>query len=169
MRRDAGSLLLRFESADDLVQGIMASAVASGDELEWRGDAAFNGWIRTIAARHLSNRRDYWFAMKRNPGAVLRLTQGGSRGEGWPGVADPSTGPRTFAQRREQLTLVTRAMALLLPRDREIIQWSGEGASVADIAQRLGISEDAAERARSRALDRLRKAFVLVANSGRAV
>jgi DNA-directed RNA polymerase specialized sigma24 family protein len=53
-------------------------------------------------------------------------------------------------------------MGLLLPRDRELVTWASNGLTGPEMATRLGISEEAAEKARARALERLRKAFSLV-------
>jgi len=161
VRREAGAALLRFEGADDLVQGISCEALRAAGALELRGEEEFRAWLWTIARRHLGERRRYWFSLKRDGGRALRLTTGGEDGRSTP-VIDSGTGPFTFASRRENLLLATRALALLLPRDQELIRWSSEGLDVADIAGRLDISPAAAERARSRALERLRKAYLVV-------
>lgn len=169
VREEAGVLLLRFETPEDLVQGVFQEALRSTSSLQWRGDESFKGWLFTIARRHLSNRRDYWFACKRNPGAILRLTLTGADGGRIERreLADTATGPATFAFRREQLVLASKSLAMLLPRDREIVTWASEGAEIGEIAARLGISEESAQRARSRALDRLRKTFTLMQRSGK--
>ncbi len=164
-QREAGIPLLRFETADDLVQGVHQEVVRCGKRFEWRSEKEFLGWVFTIARRFLSARRAYWFALKRNCGKVLRLTWGG------PGAdqssyrldpADTGTGPSTFAFRREVLVHATKAMALLLPRDRDIVRWTTEDLSIEEQADRLGISRESATKAQSRALERLRKAYHLV-------
>ncbi|HLO39737.1 MAG TPA: sigma-70 family RNA polymerase sigma factor [Phycisphaerales bacterium] len=164
VRREAGIVLLRFESVDDLVQGISQEAIRSSKGFTYGGPSAFASWLTLIGRRYLSARRDYWLAHKRNPGNVLRLTVSGSGTRPRPRaeLADTATGPATFAFRREQLILATRAMAMLLPRDREIITMMSEGLQGAQIAERLGVSLDAAEKARTRAVERLRKAFELL-------
>jgi RNA polymerase sigma factor (sigma-70 family) len=169
IRREAGVALLRFDTIDDLLQGVRAEAIRSAASLKWRGEPAFVGWLHEIARRHLSARRDYWFACKRNPGALLRLTTTGSSGRPMPRaeLADTATGPMTFAQRREMLVQATRAAALLLPRDRQIVQWTIDGLDARLIGERLGLSEAAADKARQRALERLRRTFELVGRSSR--
>ncbi len=164
-QREAGVPLLRFESADDLVQGIHQEALGSADRFEWRSEKEFLGWVFTIARRCLSARRAYWFALKRNCGKVLRLTWGGPGADASSYRLDPAdtgTGPSTFAFRRERLVLATKAITLLLPRDRDIVRWTTEGMSVEEQATRLGISRESATKAQSRALERLRKAYHLV-------
>src|SRR5687768_4823928 len=165
-QREAGVALLRFESADDLVQGVHQEALRSAERLEWRGEEAFMAWLYQIARRHLNNRRDHWFAIKRNGANILRLTWTGPQGEAQRiPLADTATGPATFANRREQMTLATKALSLLLPRDREIVQWTAAGLSIEDQAARLGMSVEAAQRAKNRAIERLQKAFTIVSRA----
>lgn len=161
-RREAGVALLRFETPEDLALGAIQEALRSADRLVWEGEAAFGGWMRTIARRYISGRRDHWFACRRNPGALLRLSVSGLGGERLARreLADSAAGPGTFAFRREQMVLAMRALEVLLPRDRQIVIWTTEGADAPDLAARLGISVDASEKARTRALERLRKAFL---------
>ena len=45
------------------------------------------------------------------------------------------------------------------PWDQDLLRWSSQGDSIAEIAARLEISLEAAQRARLRALERLEKAF----------
>lgn len=164
VHHEAGVALLRFDTEEDLVQGVLQEALRSMPGMEWRGEASFRSWLFTLARRHLSGRRDYWFANKRYPGAILRLTLSGEFGAAHtPGPAANAVGPSTFAFRREQLVLITKALAMLLERDRDIVVWVSEGMGLAGLAGRLGVTSEAAERARSRAFERLRKAFDLVA------
>jgi RNA polymerase sigma factor (sigma-70 family) len=156
--QEAGPLLLRFESAEDLAQGVHTEAIRSHASMEVRDDDSSAGWLFTIARRYLHNRRDHWFALKRNGAGVLRLTWDGGAGD----LAGTATGPGTFADRREQLVLITRALALLPARDRDLVRWTTDNVPLAEQADRLGIAYDATEKARTRALDRLRKAYVVV-------
>lgn len=163
-RRDAGIALLRFESVEDLVAGIQQEALRSLHGLVWQGEDAFRGWLLQIARRHLHARRDHWFALKRCGAPILRLTLNASAGPRSPGI-----GPRTFAQRREELAAVTKAMALLPERDRELIAWSAEGVSLEVAAERSGSTPDAIRKATSRAIDRLRKMLAIVTTPRRQV
>jgi DNA-directed RNA polymerase specialized sigma24 family protein len=165
--REAGVALLRFETPEDLAAGAIADSLRALDGFEWKGEEAFRAWVVQIARRHLSGRRDYWFACKRHAGALLRLSMTGSGGERLERreLADTATGPGTFAFRREQAILAVRALAMLLPRDRQIVTWTNEGVLVEEQARRLGISHDSAEKARTRAVERLRRAFALLARA----
>lgn len=170
IRLDAGPALLRFESVEDLLQGTVQEVLRSTSRLEWHGEEAFKSWVITIAKRHVMSRRDYWFALKRNPGELLRLTLTGSAGHRRerPELADSRLGPSTFVFRREQLVLITKALEMLLPRDRELVAWTSHGLTASEMATRLGISAVAAEKARGRALERLRKAFGLLSQGRRS-
>lgn len=166
LRREAGTTLLRFDSLEDLLQGVHAEAVRSGDAFEYRSEPEFIGWLFTIARRHVMARREYWFAGKRRHGAILRLTFSAGSGQiERRELADSATGPGTFAFRREQLLLATRAAAMLLPRDREIVHALVDGVTAPELSQRLGITVDAAEKAKVRAIERLRRAFELLSRA----
>lgn len=156
--RAHGGQLLRRESEDDLVQGITLRALERANSFRDQGAAAFRAWIATVARSYLADRANYWQALRRKPGALLRLTSGGTGG------VDPAataTGPSTFAARREHLKLAVQALAVLPPRDRDLVRWTSEDVPLEEQAKRLGLSYDAAKQARLRALDRFRKAFHL--------
>ena len=62
----------------------------------------------------MADRRDHWSALKRRSGALLRYTASVTRTTDPRAVAEPAaaiSGPSTFAARREQLVLATRAPA----------------------------------------------------------
>jgi len=163
--RREGSALLRFESEEDLVQGIHLRALAMASRFEFRGEASFRAWLLGVARAHLADRRDYWHALKRRSGQVLRLTWSGlSAGtvtrERLP--ASTATGPSTFASRREDLALVARALGLLSARDRELVEWQSEEVALTEQARRLGLAEDSARRAGHRALERFKKTWRLL-------
>lgn len=164
-RRRAGRLL-RYEAAEDLAQGIRARALERGRDFEFRSENEFLSWLYTVARTYLADRRSYWTALKRRPARLLRLTWADTDTTDRAAVPEPPstrTGPSTFASRREQLALAVKALAVLLPRDRDLVTWNAEGLSIADLAERLDLSHEAAERARLRALERFRKAYRLVA------
>lgn len=162
--REAGRLLL-YQSADDLVQAVQLRALERRERFEYQGDDAFVGWLFTLARRVLADRRDHWSALKRRSGRLLRYTASASRTSDPRAVGEPSAaiaGPSTFASRREQIVLATRALDLLLPRDRDLVRWSADGTGLDEQAERLGISYAAVTQAKKRALERFRKAYELV-------
>lgn len=167
--RREGAGLLRFESAEDLVQGVQMRALAAPHRFEFRGAEQLRGWLFTLARRHIADRRDYWSAMKRGSGRVLRLTFGGSA-SGDPmaarAPAAPGSGPSTIASKRELLVLAARAIAILPPRDRQLVKWMSESVALDEQASRLGISYEATQRAGLRAVERFKKAWRLVTERG---
>jgi len=153
-----GRTLLRYETVDDLVQGVHYRALKARERFEWRGDAEFNAWLGGIARQHVADRLDYWKALRRGSRPIVRLTLSSVAGDGSvPMPAAAEKGPATLALRREQLLLITRARALLAPRDQELVRLSADGVPLEEQARRLGIRHDAAQRASHRAFERLRK------------
>ena len=153
--------LLRYESSDDLLQGIHVRAIEHGETFRFRGREPFLAWIHAVARSHLADRHSYWSALRRRPAGLVRL--GTATGD-----ADPvatSTGPSTFASRREQIEIAVRALALLLPRDRDLVRWTSDSVPPQVQATRLGVTRDAADRARGRALGRFRKAYELASRT----
>jgi len=169
VRSEAGSLL-RFETVDDLVQGVHVRVMERGQTFQDRGEAPFKAWLRQVARSYLADRRIHWSALKRRSGDVLRYTSGVRDTHDPRVVSEPagqSAGPSTFASRREQITLAIRALGLLLPRDRELVEWSSEGLGLTEIAERMNVSYEAAGKARQRAVERFRQTFELVSTTKR--
>ncbi len=164
VQREASVVLLRFESVDDLLQGAYFDALRAAGDFEYRSTAEFIGWLKAVIRGHIRDRREYWFALKRNRGRMLRLTWSALHDSSnhFGGYATTATGPATWAQRREQLTLITKALDALPLRDRDLIRWTSADVDLTEQARRLGLSEDAARRARDRALQRLRKTIALI-------
>ncbi len=161
--RQAGPLLLRFEAAEDLVQGLMSELLARRPKLPEAAEEV-RAWLFGAARNYTSSRRRHWTTAKRGAGRVLRLaasTDTATLGS----LIDPAasqTGPSTIALKREQLVLAARAISLLLPKDRQLVEWASEGLANAVIGERLGVTPSAAARAKARALERLRKTHELV-------
>jgi len=158
-----GGRVLRFETAEDLVQAVHLRALEGAARFSFRGERAFLEWMYAVARSHLADRHAYWLALRRSPGALVRLTRGATTGGGAAAPEPPrdATGPATFAERRDELELAYAALAALLERDQRLVRWSCDGREIREIAKELGVSYDAAERARLRALERFRKAYRL--------
>ena len=162
----AGPQLLRFEAAEDLAQGLIAELLGRNSSPPREADDA-RAWAFGAARRYAAERRRHWGALKRDGGRVLRFAAADETRTLGP-MLDPAasqTGPSTFAWRREQLVLAARAISLLLPRDRELVELASRGATNEEVAQELGLSTSAAARAKARALERLRKTHELVVRS----
>ena len=163
-----GRGLLRHESAEDLVQGIHLRAMNTGASMKEAAPNELLAWLQVVARRHIADRYDYWTALRRHASRVIRISVSGGDASGRPRGVDPAgqrTGPATFAERREQVEIMTRVLDGLSPRDREILRAVGAGGGNDELAARLGVSYEAAEVAKRRAMDRLRRAFA-AAGSG---
>ncbi len=64
VRKRAGRLLLRLETAEDLAQGICAHLLERGARPHDGEEAAQRAWLYTASERWLSDRRDHWSALK---------------------------------------------------------------------------------------------------------
>ncbi len=162
---NAGAGLLRFESAEDLVQGVHQRALQSEDQFEYQGDQEFSSWMAKLARAHIADRHEHWSALKRGRGRLLRLTWSGSDTRDPNAVHTPAgsvTGPLSRAAKREQLQLAVKVLGALPPRDQQLVRWMSHGVPLQEQASRLDISHEAAQRAGHRALERYRKAFQLL-------
>jgi RNA polymerase sigma factor (sigma-70 family) len=167
--RNASATLLRFETAEDLYQGFASQALARSERFQDRGEGSASAWLHELGRNYLRDRHRHWSALKRGSGNVLRsglgapISTAGPRSHGFGGEPTAGqAGPASIAARREELVLAAKALALLLPRDRLLVEWSAEEVPVHEMAQRIGLTPDAASKARSRALERLRKTHELV-------
>jgi RNA polymerase sigma factor (sigma-70 family) len=154
--------LLRYETLDDLVQGIQTRALERGEGFRYESEARFVAWLQQVARSYLADRSNYWTALKRRAAALLRLTAAESAyddGRSVPMPAARRTGPSTFAQRREQLSLAVQVLATLSEKDQRLVRWSTRGVDLKEQAKRLGVSYAAAKKASARAVDRFRKAY----------
>ena len=146
--------LLKYETVDDLHQGVQLRALKRGDTFRYQGREPFLAWMYMVARTYLADRNSYWSRLKSRAAQILRLT--------W--STAPSSYPATawtFASRREQLSLAVQVLATLLPRDCDLVRWSSERVPLKDQAKQLGLSFDAAKRASARALERFRRAYRL--------
>lgn len=166
--RQHAQTLLMYESVEDLVQGATVRVIEQHDRFEERSEPESRAWLYAIVRGHLADRHAYWGALKRRSGRVLRLTMSPRAGDGSsssssvPMPTGSTTGPGTFAERRELLALATRALAALPDRDRQLVQWTSQQVAIEDQAERLDVTYAAAQKAGLRAQERFRKTFTLL-------
>lgn len=163
--RKHATTLLAYEAVEDLMQGVHVRCVEQQASFVYRSEPEFLAWAYAIVRGHIADRHDYWSALKRRSGRVLRYTMSQGSEAGRSGVQLPPgsrTGPGTFAERRELLAIATRALAALPTRDQQLVQWHSEKVSLEDQASRLNITYAAAQKAGLRALERFRKTFELL-------
>jgi RNA polymerase sigma factor (sigma-70 family) len=164
VQRHAGRLL-RHESAEDLVQAIHLRALDQRAGFDYRGRDSFLAWVHAVARSHLADRHAYWSALRRRPARLVRLVHAADGTNDALSAAEPpstATGPSTFASRREQIDVAVRALSLLPERDQSLIRWGLDGIPVDEQARLLDVSVVAADRARRRAVERLRKTHAVI-------
>lgn len=148
-------------AAQDAVQDAMVAAVRHLPR--FRGDSRLSTWIGRIVINQAISRRR---AMSRRPESSLEefIDECGPRGRQDVLIARTEPGPERTLLRREARALLRGALEDISPGFRTIvIMRHFEGASMADIASRLGISPNAAKLRLLRAHRRLR---VLLADRG---
>ncbi|HZN37837.1 MAG TPA: sigma-70 family RNA polymerase sigma factor [Planctomycetota bacterium] len=148
--------LLRHEAAEDLLQDVNLHALQVAGRFEYRSDGQFAGWLRKVAQQCLVNRHRSWSALRRNLGDLYGRSELTSVDQRHAHPSETEAGPATLAERRDLLTLMARLITTLPARDQRIVLWEATGVPLADIAARLGLSRESANRARLRALERLR-------------
>lgn len=155
----------QHESPEDLAQGVHLHAIAHQEQFDYQGERQFVGWMLQIARQYLQRRIEHWGAAKRDAGPMMRITFGvdTSSHNGLVRMpADEGPGPITHASQREELDLASRAIDGLPPRDRELVRMISRDVPTADMAQRLGISPEAAQKAKRRAIERFRKIYTIL-------
>jgi len=157
-----GGAIRQHESPEDLAQGVHLHAIANRDRFEYQGESAFIGWMLQVARQYLARRVHHWAALKRDAGPIMRITFGGDSGSGTLDPAADGPGPITHASQTEQIALAARAIDGLPPRDQEIVRMMSRDLSVREIAERLSVSEAAAQKARLRAAERFRKIYTIL-------
>jgi RNA polymerase sigma factor (sigma-70 family) len=155
--------LLRYEAAEDLLQDVNLHALQVAGRFEYRSDEQFTGWLRKVAQQCLINRHRSWSALRRNLGELCDLAEHTSDDQRRGAHASArEAGPATLAERRDLLTLMARMITTLPGRDQRILLWEAADVPLAEIANRLDLSRESANRARLRALERLRVVLAAV-------
>ena len=143
-------------AASDLVQQTLAEAAAATNRMELV-DGDLLRWLRRILANNVLDARRKLDAHKRalgrevthNKSRLLRIAPS-------PATADPAAD----LLRDEQDAQLDRAIASLAPEYRRVIQLRhAEDRRFAEIAEQLGVSENAAQKLWARATEALRRAM----------
>jgi RNA polymerase sigma-70 factor (ECF subfamily) len=158
VRRRLGPLLRRRADTQDVVQNTLLEVLRCGP----RFVCADRGHLRALLAKMVENvlraqaahdqagmrdvRREVRPAVRTDSGSVLILDARSAA----------VTRPSLAAERSETRDWVRLALELLDPEDRNIVQWREQDElSFAEIANRLGVAEDAARMRFNRALPKL--------------
>lgn len=142
-------------AASDLVQQTLIEAAQALPNADLHDPRDIARWLRRILANNMCDhvrqltaaRRDIGREVTTGKSAMLRLIP-----------VEPSEGPESQAMTREELEALDHAIGRLPAMHQQVILWRHrENRSFAEIAQDLGISENAAQKRWSRAIDALRE------------
>ncbi|MEQ1891511.1 MAG: sigma-70 family RNA polymerase sigma factor [Planctomycetota bacterium] len=140
-----GPGLRRHLTSEDVFQSVALEAFRALERFEYRGPGSLETWLRTLVLNKIRDRADTFGAQKRAGDVALDDALASSLAEPAPAYHDGA--------RYERLE---RALAELEPVARELLLLRKlEGLSSKEAAARLGLSDDAARKAYSRALARL--------------
>jgi RNA polymerase sigma-70 factor (ECF subfamily) len=137
----------------DVVQDALVDAFAHLDTFEPRGAGSFRAWLRRIAENRLK------MAVARHLGTERRGAQHETTIRS--GAQEPlgaATSPSSLAGRGERRDLIHAALEELSDEHRAVIQLVRfDGLSIAQVAQRMGRSENAVKKLQARALIELER------------
>jgi RNA polymerase sigma-70 factor (ECF subfamily) len=140
-----GPGLRRYLESEDIFQSVALEALRALERFEYRGEGSLERYLHTLVVNKIRDRADTFRAQKRAGSIALDDELAEGLPAGGPGYND--------APRYEQLE---RALNALPPEQRELIVLRKlENLSSQEVAARLGLSDDAARKAYSRALARL--------------
>jgi RNA polymerase sigma-70 factor, ECF subfamily len=147
---------------DDLMQELSLEAHRDIAQFRGRSEGEFVCWLRKVFATILSNQvRRYLGTRRRDLRRERPFVNRGddtSRAAVDQNLLAPQSSPSQQAARRERAELLAAAMERLPPAYREVIVLRNiEGLSFADVAARMGRTEDSVKNIWLRALNRLRR------------
>lgn len=155
LRLRMGADLRGKESAADLAQSVCREVLAHADRYQYRGESHFRHWLFTTALRKLSNRARFYHAEKRDVGREVAPSPRHSRSDLV--LVELLSGntktPSGEIVAREQAEAMEQAFLALPEHYREVIVLSRVvGLSHAEIAEKLGKTEQASRSILSRGL-----------------
>ncbi len=152
--RDLGQDLLPKVAASDVVQASMLEAVDAFEHFVGEREADFQAWVQRIVSNNLIDvARVYRNSQKRRaareiPIDAIECTQG---------IIDRCRTASSIARRKETDLELLRLVARLPERRRQIVELRfRDGLSHGEIGQVMGITEVAARKFLSRAIEQLR-------------
>jgi RNA polymerase sigma-70 factor (ECF subfamily) len=131
------------EAAEDATSDIFRDVVRSISNFRSIKDKTFRSWLFTIAHHVIADH-------------ITRQTRERARYESLgPLVPDPATSPAELAIAAEEQSWIRSQLAILPPRERQVIELDLVGMKTREIATILGLDGGAVHTARCRALARL--------------
>src|SRR5262249_51566162 len=136
----AGPLLRAREPLSDVVQSTLREAWEARASFQYTGEAAFRGFLYTIAAHKIISRNRYWAAQKRAPEneESQALLWDLPQSEG----SSPSKSPTKHLIHEEEVERLRVAFLELDEQDQQIVSMRRIfDVPAAEIAKQLGIAE----------------------------
>jgi len=145
-----GAALRASTTIEDVLQDALLEAFRSLERFEWRGEDSFMRWLGGIAENAVlkaSRCRERGLKLQAR---VLRLGP----------LSPEQVSPSKALRREERFERLKGSLSGLSPEHREVIVLSRiEGLPIAEIARKLGRSEEAAKSLLARAIRELRGSF----------
>ena len=140
VRLQAGPLLRAREPLSDVVQSTLREAWEARGTFEYTSEAAFRGFLYTVAAHKIISKNRYWAAQKRaleNEDSQANLWQL-PQSEG----SSPSKSPSRHLIHEEEVERLREAFAELDAQDQQILSMRRVfDVPASEIAAQLGIAE----------------------------
>lgn len=143
----------------DLVQEACLQAHQGFDQFKGSTEAEFMGWLRQILARTAAKEIRHHQRQKRDVRMERQLEQDLDKSSHRLAhvLAAPDTSPSQRAVRRERAQIFAEAVARLKEEYREVVILHHlEGLSTADVATRMGRTQDSVQKLWARAIVQLR-------------
>lgn len=147
-----GENLRARTTVDDVLQDAYAQVVRDIGKFEYQSDSALKGWLAQVARNAVGDVAEKFAAAKRTAGETA-IDAGAEDAEGVrASLRDEGAGPETASVTEEANARVRAAVRRLKGDARSVIEMRYfEGLSLAEIGERLGVSEDAARMKTNRA------------------
>ncbi|MFO1055204.1 MAG: hypothetical protein U1F36_23545 [Planctomycetota bacterium] len=130
------------ERASDLAQSVVRAMLEKDGKLEFRGDAALRGLIKTMVVARLAQKRRHQLAQKRddrrNAATPSELGDAAPLAEG--------ASPASIVVWREMVARADGEIAKLSERERRVMELGTAGRTAAEIAAAEGITEASAQK-----------------------
>lgn len=157
VRRRLPARVRRKVAESDVIQEALLGAIRRIGDFEDRGEGSFGAWLTTIVDRRLTDQmRRFVDAGKRNVNREISVGDtpaAGQRAADTPSVSGD-------LQRKEALDAVMASVDSLAPADQRILRLVHfRGQTLANAAELLGVTPDAARMRYGRALVRLQSAL----------
>jgi RNA polymerase sigma-70 factor (ECF subfamily) len=160
--------LLAKGGASDLVQQTYVEAVRDFAAFRGRGAAELKQWLLTMLGHNLANFRREYDTAKRQIGRELPLDGAAASGRACQHVAEDTPTPSALAIRREEVELLGAAMQRLGDEDKQGMQLRHvEQQGFATLGARLGVSEAAAQKRFTRAIEKLQEIMDEIRHQGK--